>query len=298
MANYYYLMAGLSINSTAIPFDNVSWDPGVEKMLKQSGARSGHSFTGAAAGAPVCNITSPAVASVLDITGLNAVVCSEFTVHLLKYGPTGIESGSVHRKATMTGGVIRMDKISASKTGAEISIEVHGNFDGTNASWVIVDNAAAPTDVVSGEVYYPGPLFIGTTEYHLESSAFNGGGEMIKKNSQGDTWPTLVGVKPPKPTLTVQCFDGVLSTVAGAMGANVVDMELFFRKGAEGSGLRVADGTAEHIQIVIPSAYLSPPSVDSVPGKEVGFDLTFDVRDDGTNAITTLDTTAAIATPV
>lgn len=298
MANFYYLVAGLSVNGTAIPFDSVEWDPEIEKMLKQSGARSGYSFTGVATGAPVCRITSPALASVLDITGLNAAAVTAFEVHLLKYGPTGVESGSVHRKATMTGGVIRMASIEARKNGAEIMVEVHGNYDGSNASWVIVDNAAAPTDTVVDEVFYLGPLFIGTTEYHLESCTFTGGGEVVKKHSQGDTWPTLVAVKPPRPSFRVGTFDGVLATAAGAMGANVADLELFFRKGDEGAGLRVADATLEHIQIVIPSAYLSPAPVSGTPGVEVDFELMFDIRDDGTNAITTLDTTAAIATPV
>jgi hypothetical protein len=154
MANYYYMISGVDINGVDIPFDDISFDPTVEKQLKQSGARAGFSFTGAATVEPVCNITSPALATVLDISGLNAAVVTSFNVYLDKYGPTGVEAGNVHRKATMTGGVVRMNTISGDKSGVKISLEVHGNYDGSNASWVVVDNVAAYTGVVVDEVCF------------------------------------------------------------------------------------------------------------------------------------------------
>lgn len=293
----YYILGGVKINSTQIPYRSVSLAPELEKVLLNSDARSGHSYTGIKTASPMVTIVSEALAAILNITGLGGATFTAFEVFLIKHGATGVASGNVHRKWTMTAGVIRVDSIATSNGHAEITIEVHGTEDGTNAVWVMTDNVALPTSPRATEVWYQGPLYVGTTLYQVEQSTFAPNGEMLKRHSNGAVGPVFAGIKPAKPTLGIQAADGVLHGLAGSFGDNVGPVTLFYRHGAEGDGLRVANATETHIKITIPSAFLTPEGVEGTPGQEVGFGVMFDARDDGTNAVASLDTTAAIAAP-
>lgn len=293
----FYIVGGVKINSTLIPFSSVNLSPELEKVLLNSDARSGHSFTGVMKSGPVCKITTPALASVLDITGLGGVVLTAFELYVVKHDAVSIASGSSHRKWTMTSAVAKIDSISTSNGHAELVLEISAVFDGTNAVWVMTDGVSAPTQSRVTDVWYQGPLYLTTTLYRVEQSTFNVNQDVIKRYSNGELGPAFIGLKPSKPTLTAQAADGILHGLALAFGANVGPVTMFYRKGAEGSGLRVADATQTHIQITIPSAFMTPDSIDGSPATEVGFGVTFDCRDDGTNALVSLDTTAAIAAP-
>lgn len=294
----FYIVGGVKLNSTLIPYSNVSIAPELQKVLMNSDARAGQSFTGVNTAGPMIRITTPALAAVLDITGLAGAVLTAFEVYLIKHDAAAVASGSAHRKWTMTAGLARIESITTSNGVAELVVEVHGVYDGTNAVWVLTDSVAIPTQDTVSDVWYQGPLYIGTTEYKVEQSSFNPGAEIIKRHSNGHVGPNFVGLRPIKPTLSVQSADGIMHGASGAFGANVADVLMYYRKGAEGSGLRVSDATETHISLTIPSAFMTPENVDGSPGQEVGFGVMFDLRDDGSNAVITLDTTAAIEAPV
>lgn len=293
----YYIVGGIKINSTLIPYTNATISPELEKALLNSDARAGHSFTGIRLSGPVVRANTPALASVLGISGLVGAVLTGVEIYLIKHGAVGLASGSAHRKLAATAAVIRVDNISTGNGYADLAIEIHAVEDGTNAVWALSDNQALPISPRVTDVWYQGPVYIGSTLYYVEQSTLSPNGEVIKRFSNGHVGPVFVGIKPAKPTLSVQSADGILHGAAGAFGANVGPITLFYRKGAEGSGLRVADATETHISVVIPSAFMTPESVDGTPGQEVAFGVMFDARDDGTNAVATLDTTAAIAEP-
>lgn len=293
----YYIVAAVKLNSTLIPYSSVSISPELEKALMNSDARLGHSFTGIKTAGPMVRITTPALASVLGITGISGAVLTAFEIYMIKHDAAAVASGSAHRRWTMTSALARVDSISTSNGMAELNIEIHGVYDGTNAVWVLTDSVAIPTQDSVTDVWYQGPLYVGTTAYRVEQTTLNPGAEIIKRHSNGEVGPGFVGLRPIKPTLAVQAADGVLHGAAGAFGVNAVDVLMFYRKGAEGSGLRVSDATETHISVTIPSALMTPDSVDGTPGQEVGFGVMFDARDDGSNAVITLDTTAAIVAP-
>lgn len=295
----FYVIGGIELNGdTAIPFSRASLSPELEKALLNSDARAGHSFTGVKTAGPVVRFTSPAVASVLDITGMVGAVLTAAEIHLIQHDAAAVTSGSAHRKLSMTSAVAVVESISTSNGYAEVTVAVHAVYDGTNAVWVNDNAAALPTSPRVTDVWYQGPFYNTTTLYRVEQMTISPNAEIIKRHSNGEVGPAFVGIRPVAPSISVMNADGALHNLAGAFGANVGALTIFLRKGAEGSSLRVADGTATHISLTVPSAFLTGDSVDGQPREDVGFGVNFDVRDDGTNAIWTLDTTAAIAAPV
>lgn len=297
----YYVVAAVKINSTLIPYTSVNLSPELEKALLNSDARAGHSFTGIKTAQPMVQITTPALKDVLDISGLSGVVLTAFELYLIEHGSVAVASGSTHRKWAMTAAVLGVNQIAASNGYAELSITIDAAEDGTNAVWTMTDGVALPTDDRVTDVWYQGPIYIdtgsGDTLYKVEQSTFSPNQEKIKRVSDGDVGPNFVALKPMAPTLSIQSADGILHGEAGAFGKNVSNIVMFYRKGSEGDGLRVADATETHISITIPSALMTPEPVSGTPRQEVAFGLMFDARDDGTNAVATLDTTAAIAAP-
>ncbi len=293
----FYIVGGIKINSTLIPYESANVSPELQKMLLNSDARAGHSFTGIETAEPMVKVTTPALASVLDIVGLGGAVLTAVEVYLIKHGSVGLTSGSAHRKLSGTAAVVRVDSISAGKGAAKLVIEIYASEDGTNAAWVLTDGVALPTSPRVTDVWYQGPLYLDDTEYEIEESTFSPNQEVIKRHSNGDVGPSFIGLLPSKPTMSVKSADGILHGLADAYGANVGPVTLFYRKGSEGDGLRVADATATHISLTIPSALMTPDGIDGTPGKAVEFGVMFDARDDGTNSLVTLDTTTAIAAP-
>jgi hypothetical protein len=297
----YYMVGGILLNgSAAVPYQSVNLAPELEKLLLNSDARAGHSYTGIRTAGPMVRIVTPALKALLDLSGLGAVSLtsgSALSIFLIKHDAVGVASGNVHRRWTMTEGLLGLDSISTQEGYAAGTWEVDGVDDGTNAVWVMTDGVALPTQPRVTDCWFQGPLYLGSTAYRVEQSTLSPGQEKIKRHSNGDVGPRFVARKPAKPTIAVQAADGVLHGAAGSFGANVSNVLMFYRKGAEGSGLRVADATETHISVSMPSAFLTPEALDGTPGQEVGFGVMFDGRDDGTNALWTLDTTAAIAAP-
>lgn len=293
----YYVFGGVKLNSTFFPYQQVSISPELQKTLLNSDVRSASSFTGIKTAAPMAKINTPALASILNITGMVGAVLSAFEVYEIAHDEDGIASGSVHRKWSMTEAVAQVESISTSKGHAEIAVAVHAVEDGTNAVWVLTEGVALPTMTRVTDVWYQGPLYVGTTLYNLEQITITPGAEVKKRHSNGSVGPTFVGLKEPVPVIAVSAEDGELAALAGAFGDVVGPVTIFFRKGDEGDGLRVANATETHISLVVPSVFMTPDGKDGEPRGEVAQNVTMDVRDDGTNAIWTLDTTAAIVAP-
>lgn len=294
----YWVFGAVKLNSTLFPYQSVGLSPEIEKALMNSDARAGHSFTGVKTMGPVARLNTPALKSLLDITGLIGASLTAFEVFQIKHDATGVASGNVHRKWSMTGGALaQIENISTSDGYAMASAQIHAVDDGTNAVWTLTEGVALPTLQRVTDVWYQGPLYIDDDLYKVEQMTITPNAEVIKRYSNGQVGPGFVGLRPATPTITVRAADGALHGLAGAGGVNTGPVTIFLRKGAEGSTLRVADATETHISIVVPSVYLTGDGVDGQPRQDIGFGVTMDVRDDGTNAIWTLDTTAAIAEP-
>lgn len=293
----FYVIGGIKLNSTLIPYESASISPEFQKILLNSDSLSGASFSGMNTADPVIKLVSPALGSVLGITGLSGVVLTAFEVFLIKYDAVGVASGSAHRKISGTAAVAQLDSLGTGGGSAKASVSIHAVEDGTNAVWVVTDGVAIPTSPRVTDVWYQGPLYLASTLYKVEESTFSPNQEVIKRHSNGQVGAGFIGLKPAMPTLAVKSGDGILHGLAGAFGDTVGPVTMFYRKGAEGDGLRVADATETHISLVIPSALMTPDSLDGQPRAEVDFGVMFDGRDDGTNAVVTLDTTAAIAAP-
>lgn len=293
----YYVFGGVKLNSTQFPYQQVSLSPELEKALMNSDARAGSSYTGVHKAAPMAKVNTPALASMLGITGLVGSVLTAFEIFAIAHDEDGVASGSVHRKWTMTAAVAQVESITTSKGHAEMAVTIHAVDDQTNAVWVLTENVALPTSPRVTDVWYQGPMYIDDTAYTVEQMTITPNAEMLKRHSNGSVGPSFVGIKPPSPVIAIQAADGTLHKAALGLGANVGPVLLFLRKGAEGSGLRVANATETHISISVPSAFLTPDGADGEPRGDIGWGVTMDVRDDGTNAIWTLDTTAAIAAP-
>lgn len=294
----YYVIGGIELNgATAVPYSRAELAPNIEKALLNSDAISGHSFTGVRMAGPICRFTTPAIKSVLDITGMVGVVLTAFEIHLIKHDAVAVASGSSHRKLSMTSAVAQIESISTSNGYAELTVAIHGVFDGTNAVWANDNAAALPTSPRVTDVWYQGPVYLTTTLYRVEQMTISPNAEVIKRHSNGEVGPAFVGLRPVTPSISFTEGAGALHAAAGAFGANVGPVTIFLRKGAEGSSLRVADATETHISLVVPSAYMTPNDLSGQPREDVGFGVDLDIRYDGSNAIWTLDTTAAIVAP-
>ena len=239
----------------------------------------------------------------LDILGgaLALKITTTCVIYFSKMTETGAgrSSSSDHTTLTINDGLIIPRSISAShdaggggSSEAEMELEIIAEYDGTNNPLIFGTGSLPAGNGVAVEKVTLGPVKIGSTMYHLQSSNFDFGIKEAVKGQSGGLYPEFVGVESQSPAVSGKSLNLAMQSPFGdgALAAVI----LFFRKITRGAG-RTADATEEHISITMAECFLLHGEVAASQGGEATFDFTIHANYDGTNAIAVIDTTAAIA---
>jgi hypothetical protein len=296
MANNVYKLSAISANGSLIKgVTGQSLDPNMEKFVNRGGGSPYPSYIAGKQKKPVLSFTTTDMKTLLDLTGL-APIAVGTTVDLYlaaMVNGLGIDTNATHLKLTLNHGMIIPRRIAAQQ-GAEATaqVDVISVYDGTNDPIVYAAAQSLPSgyDNVT-EKFTLGPCklaaMVETIGWDLDLGIRD---EALFRD--GEPYARLAYMSEMEPVATVRTHDATIRSTIGENGTGAVDPTLFLRKLVEGQNSRVADATAEHISILFNESMIYLGQLSGVPAEQ-----TFMICGsfDGTNAIMTLDTTAAIA---
>jgi hypothetical protein len=164
-------------------------------------------------------------------------------------------SGSVHRKMTISNGLIIPRRISGSHQGdAELSADIIATWDGTNDPIIIADTSALPS-VTDTERFAIAKATIGAIVIDEEFDiAIDFGMKEEVEGKQSEVWPRTCSIQEVSATMTIKSRNGDLlkSTNIPLLGkaATHANSKVYLRKRAN-AGTFVTDVTAEHVSFTI-----------------------------------------------
>lgn len=289
----------LVLNNVGIAFDSVTPDKRLEAFKESAGFSTVATASGAKSVMPLIKGTTRDVKTLIDTVGLDGLALtgsgtSTAILWMAKAGHgTKYASGSVHRKHTITKGLVVIESITASKgnSPAQASFAVYAVWDGTNDPLKTETSQALPnTPSRLIDLYVAGKCSEDGTDVETQGWTLNLGPDVALQMKDGDIYPTLVYVRKRDITAQVETLDLVEWT-----DGEVEDFVLYLRKVAALGSVRVDDATEEHISFTIASGYRYCGQVSASHPGEASVSVTVVAVFDGTNAAVVVDTTAAIA---
>lgn len=254
---------------------------------------------------PIIPMATRHIGPILDITGALGYVlagtASIAEIYLQKYAHGSTRaSGSVHRKFTITQGLVLPRRLSASHQGdAELTFDILSIYDGTNDPVIITETQALPAGLADAYRYAFYKAAIGGVTLDEDMSLeIDFGLQDRAEGKRSEIWPRMISIAQVMPTISITCknpdaFAAANIPLAGK-AATHANTTIYLRKRSAG-GSFVADATAEHISLTA-AGMVHAESVFDAAGNETGetrfvMAATFD----GTNAPIVIDTTAAVA---
>lgn len=294
--NAHYRPVGLSLNGTLIPFSTCTLDPEVVPISETTGLSIAPQYIAAGSAGGKITFSTPAISTLLTALGSGhalKISASECKLHFgLMDGPA-LASGSVHRTITMGEGLIVLMSINAQRNAfASADVEIHAIKDGSNAPWIAAATAALPSASSLAEGYTVGPVVLGGTRYETASLRYSTNFEIVRETLSGEVYPSFVSIIRKRPEVEVGLVDlAVMHAYPLPVAAS--DSKVYFTKMTQAGG-RVAIATAEHLEIVFPSAMIRQTQFGGSHGAVSDAGFVIHPQDDPVNGIGTLDTTAAL----
>lgn len=180
---------------------------------------------------------------------------------------------------------------------ATLSVEALACGDASNAPFSLGTGSLSFTQAIT-EKFTLGPMQINGTDVQLQSLDHDFGLDVKPIENNGSPWCLGYWIGEAKPVTEIVTNDLTLLSlfVSGtALGLAVTSAVFFAQKIAEGGDARVAAATEEHIKFTIEEAVAHMTSAGGGHGSEAPLSARIEHVYDGTNAITQIDTTAAIA---
>ena len=296
MANAHFRPVGLSLNGTLIPFTSCTLDPEVVPISETTGLSIAPQYIAAGSAGGKVTFSTPAISTLLTALGSGhalKISASECKLHFgLMDGPA-LASGSVHRTFTMGEGLIVLMSINAQRDQfATADVEIHAIKDGSNAPWISAASAALPSASTLAEGYTVGPVVLGSTRYETTSLRYNTNFEIVRETLSGEVYPSFVSIIRTRPEVEVGMLD-MAAVHAYPLPVAATDSKVYFTKMTQAGG-RVAIATAEHLEIVFPSAMIRQNQFGGAHSAVSECGITIHPQDDPSNGIGTVDTTAAL----
>lgn len=215
------------------------------------------SFRGGHGSSPDIQFRTPQIKAVLDVCGfvgydMSTGNCDLYYRQDTPYGGREAVGDSDHLRLRAVRGVLTWDEITASQDGiAEISCRITPTWDGTTAPLTPLGSQTIPAEFYNTTFFGLGPIelndggsFIGA----LENWRFTLNPQLNIRRSDGDPYPSYVGVESHDPVLTATTGHFAQLTSIGYQGLALTACDWWLRKRtADNTGL-VADGVAQHIK--------------------------------------------------
>lgn len=212
-----------------------------------------------------------------------------------------IVSGSVHRLCRFKKGILIPRQLTCRhQQDAQLSLELIGISDGTNAPLIFAESQASP-----GAATDPARHTLATATVESVSFAKLMGITIdfgLTVNAKGDAsnpFPTRLEVVTSAPKVTIETESPELFSASGVpllgKAATHANTLLEFRKRTKNTGSFVADATQEHISITTAGVLTAQTAFDASANADATASYMVTSFFDGTNAPLVIDTTAALA---
>jgi len=246
-----------------------------------------------------------AIAAALDAVGVVGASIDDMAAGLTFYAQKHAQgssrsAGAVHRKFTMTGGILVPRTLTVEHGGdATLDYEAVVTFDGVNDPVVWTDAVTLPTGFTDGERFTLGPTTLGGELLEEKTRMVLDFGITAEgEGADSDIWATLASIRTVLPSMTLDGLDieWLKSTCIPLTGkqATHANSTVYLRKRKLADQFE-DDATAEHIALTVDGMIVPDEAFsasDTTPGT---VSLTVPLRYDGTNAPMTIDTSAAIS---
>lgn len=289
----------LVINGVTIPFSEVKPDRMLEVLAESGGSSTAPTFGAQKMQKPQLEGKTKAIKTILDAVGVGGLAITGSGSSLVTYyeakkgDGAPFASGSVHRKYVINKGLVVLKELGArGNDPAEIGFCVYASYDGTHDPIVVSTNQALPsTPAGLEELYVLGPIDDGGSAVEVQDWSFDCGVQVVQKFKDGKPYPEFVGISMYKPMLKFNSLDGAQFDLNG-VGTDII---AYLRKLDGDTGHLVADATAEHIALTIPKAMKKGGSGSAGYPNEGTYPVEVTSIYNGTDAVVSVDTTAAIA---
>lgn len=285
-------------------------DPGVRRDHRRGASRRYPTVSTLAEAARMGLFSTVSIDTLLGISGILAGVVpigSAFThtalnMHEAKMAHGGhFASGNVHRTNVMSNALLTLLDITCVQdpsgriSAAVAELDILPVTDGTNDPLSVSVSQALPT--LGDEVGYfaLGPITVnGSTEDLVTGWSYKPNIERGAKRAGGQKYPRIAFDRGASPTLDIVFGTSVPLSTYGLDGGALPGALVLYLVKCDPSGARVAAATEEHIAFNIPKGTITPIRASGRIGSDMMSGVHVELLQNATDAIITVDTTAAL----
>lgn len=255
--------------------------------------------------APMISFACTDLATVLASFWLDGLYIPQTTVYttltamFAKIGTTAPRMTSTsHFRAVVNNALIVPKQITANQgQRAELTVDVHCIYDGTNAPIVYTDSIALPHAASVDELFTVGKCSInGTALDGVQGVTLDFGIEVEKVFDSGNVYPVRAHVLSRRPKFEIRLKDTVNLSTYGIDGTaqSGTDSVIYFRKMQE-NAVTLAEATAEHLSFTIDDGKVTVGSTGGNNNTSFNSVVNIFPTYDGTNAILVKNLATAIS---
>lgn len=284
--------------------ENVQVSAGIQSMLGMGAGEILPSFVATERQQPVITFRTSALKTLLDNVGVSGLsISTPLYLYFRKASNTGnvAIATTVHKRFAVNMGHLFWSAINLPNGGqGSAECAIHCGYNGTNLPIVFSGTVAVPAQPLMAEYFGAGPVTLnaGTPICSVQTITINSGVALEKLNGCSEIYDTFIGVNAGPVTIQVECLDRVNWESSGLTteGLSITDVTKCYAKKKANKGTNnVADGTAEHIEFICSDGRILPDTSGSDMVRPVSDRFNIEmITSDGTTALMTYDTTAAI----
>jgi hypothetical protein len=263
------------------------------------------SFRGGQGATPDISFTSPQLKTILDQCGMTGLDCSASQIDLFYRKAKILDTreaiaSAAHLRVRAKRCLLYWTSIQAQQgQPATISCRIVPTFDGTNDPLVGLGSQAIAANLLAEQHFTLGPVKLnGSWVDGVQGWNLDLGVQLNEKQSDGQTYPTFVGVRQHNPVLTVTTPDADYWASPGVAGTAVTALLAYLRKKDDDATGNLTDVTASHIQFSNAENPAGLATVENSTGgidDEASLDLRIGLRISSANTAHPLAVNTAIA---
>ena len=296
-----FTLYAATLNGTLLDqIDSQDLDTGIEQFLLNFDGGVDPVYAAVKSHNPKISLSTTAIMRALDLCSINglAMTAGLFYFQKISQGSAPRDAGSSHVLLTAETGMILPRILQAGHdTPATMSYDILCKMNAVNAPLVATKNVSLTGSPVADEVFVAGPVFINGTELAgVQNINIDYGLNEFVMGGDGEVYTSFIGIMNRQPRITIELPDmDVLADLGiGGVAQDATDDSVVYLRKVDQDGLRVDDGTIEHISFTIDAGRISPKEGNAKPGDPASVGIEITPIFDGTNDIIVTDTSVAI----
>lgn len=263
---------------------STKWGTGIKSMIETPAGHTSPMFRSNQSQEPTVEFTCHEIGTLLDtLTTASGIAIS--STPLVTYFKKASTTGNVarataqHSTITVNLGCLYWNSINLQHNSrAEATCTIQTAYDGTNDPLVYATGVALSGNITGSEYFTLGPVSVnGSSIAGVVSAKIDANIDLEVMSSDGEVWPTFVGVRSVAPTVTITTKTNVWGThgLQGLALNGSTGLVVFARKMSATS--RVANGTAQHIKFVGLNGTMIPTDTDGSDANTLGYSAKFEL---------------------